>query len=52
MYIANITDNSDDNIVLEISPLLTLITIFPCGASLVFLISFMVYTLVKPLLNK
>ena len=62
MYIANITDenisinsctdDSDNNIVLEISPLLTLITIVPCGASLVCLISFMVYTLVKPLINK
>ena len=62
MYITNITDenismnnctdDSDNNIVLEISPLLTLITIVPCGASLVCLISFMVYTLVKPLINK
>ena len=62
MYIANITDenisinsctdDSDNNIVLEISPLLILITIVPCGASLVCLISFMVYTLVKPLINK
>ena len=63
MYIADITDDnisinnctnndSDNNIVLEISPLLTLITIIPCGASLVCLLSFMVYTIVKPLINK
>ena len=65
MYIANITDdyndtitinnnctNNDNNIVLEITPLLTLITIVPCGVSLKCLISFMAYTLTKTFFKK
>ena len=67
MYITNITDfdnmtgdyndtisinnnctNNDNNI--EI--IIPLITIIPCGMSLICLLSVMVYTLIKPLLNK
>ena len=61
MYITNITDdyndtisindnctNNDDNIEITIP----LITIIPCGMSLICLISLMVYTLIKPLFNK
>ena len=44
---SNCTDN-DNNIEIVIP----LITIVPCGMSLIFLISFMVYTLIKPLFNK
>ena len=44
---SNCTDN-DNNIEIVIP----LITIIPCGLSLVCLISFMVYTLIKPLINK
>ena len=61
MYITNITDydnmtddynnnnctNNDNNI--EI--IIPLITIIPCGWSLICLISLMVYTLIKPLFN-
>ena len=67
MYITNITDfdnmtndyndtislnnnctNNDNNIEIVIP----LITIIPCGMSLICLISLMVYTLIKPLFNK
>ena len=67
MYITNITDydnmthdynntssinnnctNSENNI--EI--IIPLFTIIPCGMSVICLISFMVYTLIKPLFNK
>ena len=58
MYITNITDDYDnislcnctnnDNHIEILSPL---ITILPCGLSLICLISLMVYTLVKPLFN-
>ena len=67
MYITNITDfdnmtgdyndtisinnnctNNDNNI--EI--IVPLITIIPCGMSLICLLSLMVYTLIKPLFNK
>ena len=44
---SNCTDN-DNNIEIVIP----LITIIPCGLSLVCLISFMVYTLIKPSFNK
>ena len=44
---SNCTD-TDNNIEIVIP----LITIVPCGMSLYCLISFMVYTLIKPLFNK
>ena len=58
MFITNITDdydnissckctNNDNNIEIVIP----LITIIPCGLSLICLISIMVYTLIKPLFN-
>ena len=40
--------NNDNNIEIVIP----LITIIPCGMSLICLISLMVYTLIKPLFNK
>ena len=40
--------NNDNNI--EI--IIPLITIIPCGMSLICLLSLMVYTLIKPLFNK
>ena len=62
MNISNITDTIDDyNNTLtsnctdndnNIEIVIPLITIIPCGLSLVCLISFMVYTLIKPLFNK
>ena len=61
MYVTNITDDSD-NITLcnctnnennnNIEIVIPLITIIPCGMSLICLISLMVYTLIKPLFNK
>ena len=62
MYITNITDDykntlsvnnnctNNDNSNIEI--VITLITIVPCGMSLICLIALMVYILVKPLINK
>ena len=43
------TNNENDN---DIEIIIPLITIVPCGISLVCLTSFMAYTLVKPLFNK
>ena len=62
MYITNITDDcydtlstnkkctNNDNSNIEI--VIPLITIIPCGMSLICLISLMVYTLIKPFFNK
>ena len=62
MYVTNITDDNDniticncttnDNNDTNIEIVIPLITIIPCGMSLICLISLMVYTLIKPLLNK
>ena len=41
-------DNNDTNI----ERVRTLLTIIPCGMSLICLISLMVYTLIQPLFNK
>ena len=62
MYVAKVTDDyndtmstnnkctNNDNRNIEI--FIPLITIVPCGISLICLISLMVYTLIKPLINK
>ena len=59
MNISNITDtiisnhtNDADSNNGNIEIVIPLISIIPCGLSLVCLISFMVYTLIKPLFNK
>ena len=62
MYIANVTDDYDnmtlsnctnnDNNDTNIEIVIPLITIVPCGMSLICLISLMVYTLIKPLINE
>ena len=61
MYITNITDDYNDTLPIiinctnnenNIEILIPLITIIPCGMSLKCLISLIVYTLIKPLLNK
>ena len=61
MYITNITDDYNDTLSknnnctnndTNIEIILPLITIIPCGMSLICLISLMVYTLVKPSFNK
>ena len=61
MNITNITDDyndtssvnnnctNNDNIIEKIKPLMTII---PCGMSIICLISLMEYTIVKPLFNK
>ena len=67
MYITNVTNDYNDTLTTNITNdslsstctniennfeiVITLITIIPCGMSLVCLISFMVYTLIKPLFN-
>ena len=48
LSINNNCTNNENNIEIKIP----LITIIPCGMSLICLISLMVYTLVKPLFNK
>ena len=61
MYITNITDDYNDtlsininctNIDNNIEIILTLFTKIPLGLSFLYLISLMVYTLIKPLFNK
>ena len=60
MYITNITDDYNDTLSVKnnctnndnnIEMVIPLITIVPCGMSLICLISLMVFTLVKPLIN-
>ena len=61
MYITNITDDYNDTLSINnnctsndnnIEIIIPLITIIPCGMSLICLISLMAYTLVKLLINK
>ena len=62
MYITNVIDDYNDTLLVndnctnndksKIEIVIPLITIIPCGMSLICLISLMVYTLVKPLMNK
>ena len=61
MYITNITDDYNDtlsindsctNIDNNIELVIPLITIVPCGMSLMCLLSLMVYTLIKLLMRK
>ena len=61
MYLTNITGDDIENITLckctdkensNIEIVIPLITIIPCGMSLICLISLMVYILIKPLFNK
>ena len=49
MTLCNCTDNENNN---NIEIIIPLITIVPCGISLICLISLMVYTLVEPLIKK
>ena len=61
MYITDITDDYNDTLSINIIStnndnnieiIIPLFTIIPCGMSLISLISFMVYTLIKPLMRK
>ena len=61
MYILNITDDYNDTFSInnnctnndnKIEIIIPLFTIIPCGMSIICLISLMVYTLFKPLINK
>ena len=61
MYIANVIDydnmtfcncTNNDNNDTNIEIVIKLITIIPCGMSLIFLISLVVYTIIKPFINK
>ena len=62
MYITNVTDDYNDTLSVNnnctdndnnnIEIVIPLITIIPCGMSLICLLSIMVYTLIKPLFNK
>ena len=60
MYITNITDDYNDTLSINnctnndnnIEIVIPVITIIPCGMSLICLISPMVYTLIKPLFSK
>ena len=61
MYITNITDDYNDTLSINnnctnndnnIEIVIPLITIVPCGMSLICLLSLMVYTLFKPLIGK
>ena len=48
----NITSTNCTNNEINIEIIIPLFTIIPCGLSLICLISFMVYTLIKPLFIK
>ena len=50
MTLCNCTNNDNNDTNIEI--VIPLITIIPCGISLICLISLLVYTLIKPLFNK
>ena len=50
MTLCNCTNNDNNDTNIEI--VIPLLTIIPCGMSLICLISIMVYTLVKPLIKK
>ena len=61
MYITNITDDYNDTLSINnnctnndknIEIIIPLFTIILCGMSLICLLSFMVYNLIKPLLSK
>ena len=61
MYITNITDDYNDTLSINsnctnndniIDIVIPLITIIPCGMSLICLISLTVYTWIKPLMRK
>ena len=61
MYITNITNDYTDILSIKlnctnseniIEIVIPIITIIPCGMSLICLISLMAYTLIKPLFNK
>ena len=62
MYITNVTDEYNDTLSVNnnctnndnsnIEIVLPLISLIPCGMSLICLISLMVYTSIKPLINK
>ena len=53
MNITNITDDYNDTLSINnIEIAIPLLTLIPCGMSIICLISLMVYTLVKPLINK
>ena len=62
MYITKITDDYNDTLSINnnctnndngnIEIVIPLLTIIPCGMSLICLISLMVYILIKPLFNK
>ena len=50
MTLSNCTNNDNNDTNIEI--VIPLITIIPCGKSLICLISLMVYTPIKPLIKK
>ena len=50
LTLCNCTNNGNNDNNIEI--IIPLSTIFRCGLSLICLISFMIYTLIKPLFNK
>ena len=48
----NYTDDNDNNIIIEISPLFLLISIIPCALSIICVISISIYRFIKILFNK
>ena len=61
MYITNLTDDYNDTLSINnnctnddnnIEIIISLFTIIPCSLSFLCLMSLMVYTLIKPLINK
>ena len=56
MNITNITDDNNtttnDDVILEISPLFLIIAIIPCALSIICCLSFLSYGFIKLLINK
>ena len=48
----NITEITDDDMILEISPLILIISIIPCALSIICCLSFISYGFIKVLINK
>ena len=48
----NYTDDNDNNIIIEISPLFLLISTIPCALSIICVISISIYRFIKILFNK
>ena len=52
MSICNCTNDNDNDMTIEISPLFLIISIIPCALSIICCLSFLSYSFIKVLINK